>query len=99
MMVIASMPSNLAKGTSLAAIIPSALFGSWRNHRNGLVELPAAVRVGIAGAFASVISAALAVNLDQRLTNAAFAALLLTLAVTMLRTAMTGTPEDPRDSA
>ncbi len=94
MMVIASMPSALAKGTSLAAIIPSAMFGSWRNHRNGLVEVPAAVRVGLAGAFASLISATLATAIDQRVINAAFAALLLALAATMLRTAIDGEPTD-----
>lgn len=94
LMFIASMPSNLAKGTSLAAIIPSAMVGSWRNNRSGLVDLSAAVRIGLPGAVASAISAAVAVKIDQRVINAAFAALLLVLAVSMLGTAAKGEPED-----
>ncbi len=93
MMFIASMPSNLAKGTSLAAIIPSALVGSWRNYRGGLVDLSAATRVGLAGAVASAASATLAVRINQRVSNAAFAAMLLVLAVSMLLTARKGEPD------
>jgi uncharacterized protein len=94
MMFIASMPSNLAKGTSLAAIIPSAIVGSWRNHRAAMVDLNAALKVGLTGAAASAASASLAVKLNQRVTNAAFAALLLVLAAAMLRTAILGNDAD-----
>jgi uncharacterized protein len=87
MMVIAAMPSTLAKGTSLAAIIPTAIFGSWRNHRASLIDVPVAIRVGTCGAAASILTARVAVDLNQRISNAAFAVLMLVLAGTMWRNA------------
>jgi uncharacterized protein len=87
MMVIAAMPSTLAKGTSLAAIIPTAIYGSGRNLRRSLVDIPAAIRIGSGGAVASALTARVAVDLNQRISNAAFAALMLALAATMWRNA------------
>ncbi len=93
MMVIASMPSLLAKGTSLAAIIPTALYGTWRNRSAGLIDTAAAARVAAGGVVASVITGLLAVNLDQRLSNAGFALMLFALAVSMWRTARSADSE------
>jgi uncharacterized protein len=87
MMVIASMPSVLAKGTSLAAIIPTAIYGTFRNLRSDLVDKGAAVRVAGGGAVASLFTALVAVDMNQRIANGAFAALMLTLAFTMWRSA------------
>ncbi len=87
MMVIASMPSLLAKGTSLAAIIPTALYGTWRNQSRSLIDWSAAWRVGLGGVIASALTAVVAVKLDQRLSNAGFAMMLLALSVSMWRTA------------
>jgi uncharacterized protein len=90
MMVIASMPSLLAKGTSLAAIIPTAIYGTWRNHihkSDPMIDWAAAVRVAGGGVIASAVTAVVAVKLDQRLSNAGFAALLLIMAISMWRTA------------
>jgi uncharacterized protein len=87
MMVIASMPSLLAKGTSLAAIVPTAMYGTWRNHTRMQIDWHAASRVAIGGVIASAATAVVAVELDQRISNAGFAVLLAILAVSMWRTA------------
>jgi uncharacterized protein len=87
MMLIASMPSALARGTSLAVIIPTAIYGSIRNQVAALIEVGAAWRVGLGGAVASAVTARFAVGLNARISNAGFAVLLLVLAFYMWRTA------------
>jgi uncharacterized protein len=85
MMLIASMPSAPARGTSLAAILPTALYGTWRNRQAGLVETRQAMTIGGAGALASAAIAVVAGGLNTRVSNIAFAVLLIVLAITMLR--------------
>jgi uncharacterized protein len=99
MMVIASMPSVLAKGTSLAAIIPTAIYGTIRNLSNELVDKPAAARIALGGATASLMTGFVAVELNQRVTNGAFAVLMLTLAWSMWRSAQRMGSEQHRSGA
>jgi uncharacterized membrane protein YfcA len=70
-----------AEASSLLAILPTALVGSWRQYRYGNIDVRAAAAVGIAsvvGVQAGVLAAeALPENLLQRL----FGALLLVSAV------------------
>jgi uncharacterized membrane protein YfcA len=49
MAVLFGIPSVIAKGTSLAVIIPTALMGTVRNRSNANVDMTAAVVVGIGG--------------------------------------------------
>ncbi len=46
-----------AVGTTIPSIIPSAVSGTLRYHREGLVRWPVVVRVGIVGSFAAVSGA------------------------------------------
>jgi uncharacterized protein len=80
MMLVASMPPTLAKGTSLMAIIPTAAFGTFQNHRRALVDLRTASAVGVAGAIASLIVGFFVTTLTPRLSNALFSVLLIGIA-------------------
>jgi uncharacterized protein len=84
MMLIASMPSTLAKGTSLLAIIPTAAFGTIQNKRRDLVDMPTAAAVGIPGAVMSILSGVFVTTLSPRLSNALFAAMLIGIAARTL---------------
>lgn len=49
-------PILTATATSLFVIAPTSLSGAWRHVRQGTADVPAAVLIGVAGAFASVFS-------------------------------------------
>lgn len=55
LMVIFGVPPVLAKGTSLAVIVPTSIIGTWRNRKTRNLDVKVAALVGIAG----VASAAL----------------------------------------
>lgn len=84
MVVLVGLDPALAKGTSLAVMIPTSISGTWRNVRNENALLPMAVAVGLAGTVTSVIGAQLSVRMDDRLSNVLFAGLLLVVAVRMV---------------
>jgi uncharacterized protein len=86
MMMIASMPSALARGTSLAAIIPTALYGSFRNVSSGNVDVHLGLRIGVAGAASAAVVAVIAVD-QSEIASRALAVVLIIVAV---RTAVVG---------
>lgn len=78
MMVIGfSFGQQVAQGTSLAAIIPSALVGAVTNDRGGNVDRRAALWVGAAGCCGAVVGSLSAVHLPRALLVRLFGALLL----------------------
>lgn len=79
-----SIPSVLAKGTSLAVIVPTALFGTLRNRKFGNVDLISAARIGGAGAVFSFLASQLSLKLDPRTSAILFGVLLLVAAFRML---------------
>lgn len=87
MAVVFGVPSVIAKGTSLAVIIPTALMGTLRNRSNQNVDLGAAVVVGITGIVMAVVGAWVAARMSDSLSNALFALLLIVVAGRMLRQA------------
>lgn len=58
---------RIAQGTSLLAILPTAAVGAVTHYRNGNVDLRASAAIAAAGAPASLIGAALALWLPERL--------------------------------
>jgi len=72
---------RIAQGTSLLAILPTAAIGALTHHRSGNVDLRAASWIGIAGAPAALVGAALALWLPQRFLGGLFGAFLLFAAV------------------
>jgi uncharacterized membrane protein YfcA len=71
------MPQQLAQGTSLAAIIPTALVGGITHIRQGNVRREAAIWMGGGGVVGAVIGALVAVNLPTSFLARLFGAFLL----------------------
>lgn len=66
-----------AEATSLLAIIPVALLGSWRQTKAGTVRWHDAVVVGLVSSVTAVAGALIADNLSGRVLRLMFAALLV----------------------
>ena len=81
--------SQLAgEATSLLAIVPVALLGTWRQHRYGNVRLREGLLVGALSVPGVVLGAVLANQLSQRALELLFAALQLFFAVALARRAL-----------
>ncbi len=70
-----------AQATSLAAIIPVAALGAWRQHRRGLVRGRIALTVGLVSAVGVTVGALLANELPESTLRKLFAGLLIVTAV------------------
>lgn len=84
LVLLLGLSDAVAKGTSLAAIIPAALVGTGRNLGEGRVSLGAAAAAGIAGVGAAFAASLLAVRLDPLASAVLFGLLLLAVAVRLL---------------
>jgi uncharacterized membrane protein YfcA len=85
MVILFSMPTTIAKGTSLVAIIPTAIIGTKRNITKDNVDLRLAAIIGFSGVASSFLTSRISLNLDDRLSNNMFAALLAIVAVKLIR--------------
>ncbi len=74
---------RVAQGTSLVAILPTSAIGALTHHRNGDVNLRAAMWMGIAGVPAALAGSALALWLPQRILGGLFGVFLVLAAVRM----------------
>lgn len=79
-----------AEATSLLAIIPVALLGTWEQRRTGDVRLRDALWMGAGAAVTVVAGALVADRLPERALRMLFAALVLLVAVRMWRQAGAG---------
>jgi uncharacterized protein len=77
----------VAQGTSLAAIIPTALVGGYTHVRQKTVDLEAAVWVGGGGVVGAVVGALLAVHVAGPLLARIFGVLLIVSSFLMFRRA------------
>jgi uncharacterized membrane protein YfcA len=80
-LVALGLSQHDATGTSLLAIIPTALVGTWRQARYGNVRWRGALVIGIAAAAAAQGGAALAESLSGPTLRKLFAGLLVVVAV------------------
>ncbi len=94
MLLVASMPTALAKGTSLAAIIPTAMFATSRNWRRGHADVKLGVGVGSAGAISALLTSRLFVGLNPKTSNVMLGVLLLLLAMSTARRGLVSAAED-----
>jgi uncharacterized protein len=69
-----------AQATSLAAIIPVAVIGAWRQNERGLVRWRASLAIGLASAVGVIGGAILADNLSDDTLRRLFAGLLVIIA-------------------
>ena len=79
-LVALGLSQHHAIGTSLLAILPTVVAGTWRQERYGNVRWRAALMLGIAAAAAAQGGVALAEALPDRTLRRLFAALLLVVA-------------------
>ncbi|MBA2767066.1 MAG: sulfite exporter TauE/SafE family protein [Actinomycetota bacterium] len=77
-----------AEATSLLAIVPIALVGAWRQRRYGNVRLGEGARLGLLAVTGAVAGAVLANVLPVRAIELAFAALLVVVALQLVRGAL-----------
>jgi uncharacterized protein len=85
-MVSVGMSTLVAKGTSVAVIVPTAIMGTIRNRKHANVDLRAAAIVGGFGVVTAVIGGTISDRLTDRAANIMFAALLVFVAVNQLLT-------------
>lgn len=74
----------IAKGTSLLVTLIAGTTGSWRNYRNANVDIPVAVKIGLAGIPTALIGAQLAIVMSDQVSTILFALLLLATAARLL---------------
>jgi uncharacterized membrane protein YfcA len=86
LVVLFSIPPVIAKGTSVAVIVPSAIVGTIRNRANDNVDLRVGAAIGVAGVISAVIGSLIANSLSDSLSNTMFALLLVIVAIVQART-------------
>lgn len=84
MIIFFGIPAAVAKGTSLAVIIPTSVVATQRNLRNGNADLPVAAVIGMSGLVSSYLASKISVGLDEQTSNILFAILLTVVAIRML---------------
>jgi len=76
LVVLVGVPAAVAKGSSLAVIIPTAIVGTRRNLLKRNADLRVAAIVEVSGVASSFVASQISVGLDERLSNRLFAGLL-----------------------
>ena len=77
-----------AEATSLLAIVPVALVGAWRQHRYGNVRVRDGLVIGVLAIPGALVGVVLVNALPERAIEYAFAALLIWIAWTLGRGAL-----------
>ena len=88
--LLVGVPLVLAKGTSLAVILPTAVIGTLRNRRTELTALRPAAVVGVAGIVSAFAGSKLSLHLDADISRTLFALLLVVVALRLARTGLQG---------
>ena len=82
------LPQTLAQGTSLLAIIPTAIVGGLTHLREGHVVRDGAVFMGAGGVVGAILGALIAVRVPGVVLARVFAVVLIINAVVLLRRAL-----------
>lgn len=85
MIVLFGILPVIAKGTSLAVIIPTAIMGTWRNRKKKNADLRSAAILGVSGILTAFAGAWVSDRMSNDLSNILFATLLVIVAVRLLR--------------
>ncbi len=80
-------PQLQASATSLLAIVPVAMLGTWRQHRNGNVDIRDGVAIGLLSIPGVAIGVLIANAVPERALQLSFAALILFVAYRLVRRA------------
>lgn len=76
----------IAKGTSVAVIVPSSIVGTIRNRKKRNADIPLAAAIGGAGIVSAVVGSLISAGISDSLSNAMFAILLVLVAALQVRT-------------
>jgi uncharacterized membrane protein YfcA len=87
------MDQHMAQGTSLLAIVLTALAGTYVNYRNGRVRLVDGLVAGAGGVIGSIIGSRLALQIEGETLSIVFGLLLLFVAVRTLYRAFRSEPQ------
>jgi uncharacterized membrane protein YfcA len=88
------VPQTIAQGTSLLAIIPTAIVGGITHIREGNVHGDAAIWMGAGGVVGAILGALVAVHVPGPLLARVFAVVLIGNAAVVFRRALVATPAD-----
>ncbi len=84
MVLLLSLSDALAKGTSLAVIVPTALIGTYRNVRAKNADLRLAALLGVSGMVTAFAASRWSVTMDPQLSRVLFACLMIAVAALMV---------------
>ena len=84
LIVLFGIPSVIAKGTSIAVIVPTAIMGTIRNRSTRNVDLSAALLVGCAGIISAVGGGFVSAVLSDTISNVLFAILLVAVSIRII---------------
>jgi hypothetical protein len=84
-----------AVSTSLLAIVPVAIVGTWRQYRYGNVRVREGVLIGALSPLGVVAGVVLSNNVSERVLELSFAALIVFIAIRLVRRALTAPEPDP----
>jgi uncharacterized protein len=84
-----------AEATSLAAMLPAVVVGSYRQYRTGLTDARAATTIGLTSIGGVLAGASIAESLPERALERLFGVLLVVIAVQMSLTTRARRPSPP----
>ena len=96
MILLVGMVPAMAKGTSTAVIVPTAIMGTIRNRKNQNADLRTAALVGTFGALSAVVGASISSRMTSQVSNVMFGILLTIVALTQLASLRTDDRLDTR---
>ncbi len=86
--IVLGDPQLQASATSLLAIVPVAMVGTWRQHRHGNVDIRDGVAIGLLSIPGVALGVLVANAVPERALELGFAALILFVAYQLVRRAL-----------
>lgn len=87
LIIAAGLDATVARGTSLAVIVGTAISGTVAHHRRGNINWSIAIPTGLAGISASIVGTYLGTSLPERITMTLFSFVLIFTAYRMAKSA------------
>ena len=94
--LVLGLTQVVAEATSLLALVPVAILGTWQQRRTGDVHLRDAVIIGLGSIVTAVLAAFVADQLPQEVLRILFAAFMVLIAVRIWRGAERDAGDDRR---
>jgi uncharacterized membrane protein YfcA len=92
-------PQIRAEATSLLAIVPVAVAGSWRQYRYGNIRVRDGIVIGVLSPLGVALGVVVANAVSQRVLELSFAALIVLVALQLARRGLSGPGPAPTSRA